>query len=635
MRASFIVAGIIALANLFLGSTSFAETSSSKTILVFDASGSMWGQIDGKPKITIARTVFDTVLKDWQPGNELGLIAYGHRRKGDCSDIEEIIAPGPVDAKTFSAALNALNPKGKTPLSAAVKQAAETLKYEENKATVILVTDGLETCNADPCAVASELEKLGVDFTTHVIGFDLSEKESRAVRCMAENTGGLYFSASNATELSAAINVAAKAATLERNVLLHGKASKDAKELQDGVSWEVYAYTDGKLADKYLTYSYNTPASFALVPGKYRIKAAYGKAIAYQDIEVKKEGLTEADLIFGTGTLIVSGRAGSQSQDPVGKEWDIYPIRNGKVSDKFIAYSYNTPGRFILPAGKYRIKALYGKAETFKDVEIKADETTEIVIIFGTGKLIVSGRNSETSQDPVGKEWDIYPIRNGEVSDKFIAYTYNTPAYFTLPAGKYRIKGMYGKAVTYKDVEVKTDETTKTIIVFNTGYLTVSGRNSETSQKPVGKEWDIYPIRNGQVSDKFIAYTYNTRARFTLPTGKYRIKAMYGKAVTYEDVEVKTNETTKTIIIFNTGYLTVSGRAGSQSQKSVGKEWDIYPILNGRVSDKFIAYTYNTPAYFTLPAGKYRIKAFYGNKAYTKDVLVKINEKNEVVMQFD
>ena len=47
---------------------------------------------------------------------------------------------------------------GKTPLTAAVKQAAEALKYTEDKATVILITDGLETCEADPCALGKELE---------------------------------------------------------------------------------------------------------------------------------------------------------------------------------------------------------------------------------------------------------------------------------------------------------------------------------------------------------------------------------------------------------------------------------------------------------------------------------------------
>ena len=79
----------------------------------------------------------------------------------------------PLEEKFYPAADN-LKFLGKTPLTDAVKQAAEALKYTEDKATVILITDGLETCSADPCALAKELEQSGVDFTTHVVGFDVS-----------------------------------------------------------------------------------------------------------------------------------------------------------------------------------------------------------------------------------------------------------------------------------------------------------------------------------------------------------------------------------------------------------------------------------------------------------------------------
>ncbi len=98
-----------------------------------------------------------------------------------------------------------MSPKGKTPISDAVRQAAESLRYTEEKATVILITDGLETCDADPCAVASELEKAGVDFTAHVVGFGLSSEEGKQVACLAENTGGKYISAGNAAALGEAL----------------------------------------------------------------------------------------------------------------------------------------------------------------------------------------------------------------------------------------------------------------------------------------------------------------------------------------------------------------------------------------------------------------------------------------------
>ena len=91
--------------------------------------------------------------------------------------------------------------------------AAEHLKSSERKATVILVSDGEETCNADPCALGAELEKLGVDFTAHVVGFDLPQGKARAqLQCLAKSTGGRYVEARDAAELNKALGELAQAA---------------------------------------------------------------------------------------------------------------------------------------------------------------------------------------------------------------------------------------------------------------------------------------------------------------------------------------------------------------------------------------------------------------------------------------
>lgn len=178
----------------------------SKAILVLDASGSMWGQIGGKSKIAIAREAVGTMLDGWK-GGDLGLMAYGHRRKGDCQDIELLIEPGTAGAEAIARKVNALNPVGMTPISAAVRQAAEHLRFTERKATVILVSDGDETCHADPCAVGAELEAAGVDFTAHVIGFDLGSnaRAREQLQCLARTTGGRYLDARDARELRGAM----------------------------------------------------------------------------------------------------------------------------------------------------------------------------------------------------------------------------------------------------------------------------------------------------------------------------------------------------------------------------------------------------------------------------------------------
>ena len=193
---------------LATASVAASEPQQARTIIVMDGSGSMWGQIDGRPKLEIAReTVADVVGK--LPANQtLGLIAYGHRRKGDCKDIELIVPPAPGTSGKVLNAVNDMRFLGMTPLSEAVRQAAQALRHTEQAATVVLVTDGLETCNLDPCAVANELEKSGVNFTAHVIGFGLTKDEGAKVACLATNTGGRYLQASDGAALSAALRQA-------------------------------------------------------------------------------------------------------------------------------------------------------------------------------------------------------------------------------------------------------------------------------------------------------------------------------------------------------------------------------------------------------------------------------------------
>lgn len=186
--------------------TQTLQQAPSNTILVMDGSGSMWGQIDGVNKIVIAREVVDGLLDRFPTDQNLGLTLYGHRTRGDCSDIETIVAPGLNNRDQISDAVNTLNPRGSTPMTDAIIQAAESLRYTEVPATVILVSDGVETCNPDPCAAAEALEMAGIDFTAHVVGFDVTEADALAqMQCLADRTGGTFTTASNAEELSDAL----------------------------------------------------------------------------------------------------------------------------------------------------------------------------------------------------------------------------------------------------------------------------------------------------------------------------------------------------------------------------------------------------------------------------------------------
>ena len=246
-----------------------------QSMLVLDASGSMWGQIDGRAKIDIARDALKELIANWPPDAETGLVVYGHREKGNCQDIEVLIPPGPLDIKQMQAAIDRVSPKGKTPLSEAVQTAANRLKFTEQKATVILLSDGKETCDRDTCALGSELEKLGVDFTAHVIGFDVMKTEDqRGLRCLAENTGGDFFPASDAVELNDALKKTVDIQTAEtaEEAILEVSLSAPDSVLQ-GADFQVHIEAQEGLDGRVHLY---------LKEGK--------KSIAYQRIHAAKTG---------------------------------------------------------------------------------------------------------------------------------------------------------------------------------------------------------------------------------------------------------------------------------------------------------------------------------------------------------
>ncbi len=181
-----------------------------KVMIVLDSSGSMAGQIGGVRKIDIARQAVGSILGKMDAKTQLGLFAYGHRRKGDCGDIQMIHAMGSPNFRSMMRSVNRLRPIGKTPLGDAVRQAARAMRYTEEKATVILVSDGRETCGSDPCALGRELKKQGIDFKVHVVGFNIRRGEESGLQCLARNTGGAYVAANNASSLNKALQTTVK-----------------------------------------------------------------------------------------------------------------------------------------------------------------------------------------------------------------------------------------------------------------------------------------------------------------------------------------------------------------------------------------------------------------------------------------
>jgi len=179
------------------------------TLIVLDASGSMKELIGGESKMDIAKRAIGELVAGLPDEVRLGLVVYSHRKPQDCEDIELLLPPAKLDRKALVATVNAIKPKGRTPLAASLEFAAAKLEYTKQPASIILVTDGLETCGRNPCETAARLKAAGVSFVVHAVAFDLSSRDAKSIACIANATGGRFLQAKDAASLKDALAVVA------------------------------------------------------------------------------------------------------------------------------------------------------------------------------------------------------------------------------------------------------------------------------------------------------------------------------------------------------------------------------------------------------------------------------------------
>ena len=185
-----------------------AAEAQSNVMFIFDASGSMVTAVSGAndSRIGIAKKAMVKALSEMPPEAHLGLMMYGHRRAKDCTDLELVSPLGADDAAAISKIVQAVQPKGETPIAAALRQAARSftmLKGQSN--SIVLVTDGIEECKGDPCAAANEIRAQGIGVKIDIVGFTLNDAQRKAIQCVPDATGGQYFEAKDLPSLNKAL----------------------------------------------------------------------------------------------------------------------------------------------------------------------------------------------------------------------------------------------------------------------------------------------------------------------------------------------------------------------------------------------------------------------------------------------
>ncbi len=547
-----------------------AQASQNNLVFILDASGSMWGQVEGTAKIVIAKEVLTDLIHELPSDTQVGLVAYGHRRKGDCQDVEQLVPLGAFDKELLITKIKALNPKGKTPITHSIQITAEKLKALEDETTIILVSDGKETCEGDPCTLVKELRQSGVKFVMHVIGFDVTDEERSQLECIAEAGGGMYYTAKNAGEF----RLAAKKVVKETQTLgfLEVSALRNGKPIAADII--IRAQDSGeRITQGTTSTNMNQPATLRLKPGVYTVQVTDSgvpdrPTVTFTDLEIETGQTVVKSAEFSASALEV---VALKNGEPVNARVTVF--RQGETDR--LAYgdtNADQPAAFILLPGFYDIQvvdlSLPDKPEVnFKGVEIKAGEKIEKIAEFTQeGTLSVTALKGGA---PFRTHVWIYP--QGEQSYLASKDTgKDQAAIFGLLPGVYDVKvedfSLPDKPeVNFKGVEIKAGEKIEKIAEF-----TQEGTLSVTALKggaPFRTHVWIYP--QGEQSYLASKDTGKDQAAiFGLLPGVYDVKvedfSLPDKPeVNFKGVEIKAGEKIEKIAEFTQeGTLSVTALKG-------------------------------------------------------------------------
>lgn len=180
------------------------------TMVVLDASGSMTGpDPSGGTKMQAAQQAVRTMIDATPDAAQVGLAVYGTQtgnseaeRDRGCQDVSVLAPPSALDRAALTGAVDAVTPRGYTPIGQALTVAAEQLP-QEGPRSIVLVSDGEDTCAPpEPCEVARDLAGQGLDLVVHAVGFGVDDTARAQLSCAAQTTGGTYTDALDGEALS-------------------------------------------------------------------------------------------------------------------------------------------------------------------------------------------------------------------------------------------------------------------------------------------------------------------------------------------------------------------------------------------------------------------------------------------------
>jgi Ca-activated chloride channel homolog len=609
-------------------------------IVVFDGSGSMWGNIEGTRlnKLTVARDALRRGLAKVAPQTRVGLSSYGHRR-GDCGDVELMVPLQPLDVDRIAAPLEKLNPRGRGPLTLALQEAAKVLAGSAGRSSLILIHDDADNCQANLCAVATELRAASV--TVHVVGLGLKPEDASKMQCLPQTTGGRFFNALTSEQVDPAIEGALRLASIGAEYGLPPPAatppprpavSNPAPSVpQDApaglylrallapktepVGWPLRWIVSPEGAPTSVLFDAQASSPYVQVgPGRYVVEARDGAASAMATVDVTENGPTLANVVLNGGTLQVRGQAQKTAAPLVDAIITISsagPDAKKDTAGPPLAVFKGSEGTATLPAGRYVVRVEQGLVRTERSIVVPAGSQGRIDVPLNGAllQLTAAGRDGNLLEAPIFSVFEDDP--DSPRGRREIARSAARQADFVLPPGTYYVNARQGSAEAQERVAVGPGDVVRRTLSLGAGKLSLSTRPIGGTQLTAPVSYRVDRI-DGSPGDSIT--TSRASSDLYLPSGRYRVEGRYGvmNARLVREIEVKAGQALQ--IVFEHQASTVRLRLVGASGLPLGEAfWEIRDP-----SGRTVWTTGQSEPTLTLQSGRYLIRAETREKRFER-----------------
>ena len=412
-----------------------------RILFLLDCSGSMLTSFDNSNRMNVAKKVMYSIIDSLEnyPEVEIGLRLFGSQSSLSANDCKDSKLEVPVKTKNHALIkekIEDINPKGITPIAWSLLQSADDFPYttSDKRNILILITDGIESCGGDPCAVSLKMQKQGLILKPFIIGLGSTPEFEKAFSCM-----GKYYDATNEKAfkkiLENVVNQVISSTTVQVNLLdINDKPTETnvGITLEDAVTGKVkynFIHTlnargvpDTMVIDQVNTYNLLVHTTPQVEKRKF-------------DLEAGVHNIISVNAAQGFLTFTIPGADSRKIQAIVYDQ-----------SGKKLISTLEESSPLKLLVGKYKVEVLTLPKTTVDNVDISQSKTTTLTIP-------TSGLLTVLNTDAVPVFASIYE-ENGRELNWVADLTGNiTTETFALQPGKYRL--------VYRNRAAKKSDSTK------------------------------------------------------------------------------------------------------------------------------------------------------------------------------